>query len=202
MSIPKIAKVVRASKSSVSGWVKDIELTEEQLNALKSKGQKKVAERNKTEKRKRQNKHQKKGAQRVGKLSNREFMLVGATLYWGEGHKTPNGVVGLTNADPMVISLFVKWLHIFFNVSLDKMKIQLNIHSDMDEVASKNFWKQVTGFSDKQFYKTQIAKNTVAGIKKKQNYRGTATVRLCNTNLQFEIQGMLKQLADVAQLAE
>lgn len=194
ISIPKIAKLVKATASSVSCWVKDISLTRVQIDQLKSEKQFLTATRNKQEKVERQQRYGQVGQQKIGDpQSIRELFLVGAALYWGEGNKT-RGTVAVANSDPAAISLFIKWLHTCFNVPTDKMKIILNIHEDMDHQAIEKYWKRVTGFADCQFYKTQVARNTVAKIKKKQSYRGTATVIVHNANLAYEIQGILEKL--------
>jgi len=194
VSIPKIARLVKATASSISYWVRDISLTKAQIDQLKSEKQFLAATRNKQEKIERQQRYGQIGQQKIGDpQSTRELFLVGAALYWGEGNKT-RGTVAMANSDPTAISLFIKWLHTCFNVPIDKMKISLNTHEDMDSQAAEKYWKKVTGFADCQFYKTQVARNTVAKIKKKQSYCGTATVIVHNANLAYEIRGMLEKL--------
>lgn len=195
VTIPKIAETVGAAKSTVSLWVRDIRLTQEQLDRIKSKGQQQAANKNKQERIERQKKLQQEGRGRIGNIkSDRELLLVGTALYWGEGHKAVKGTVGMANSDPAVIKLFIRWLNKCFGVPISKMRIGLNIHEDMDQQEIEEYWRQATKFCNEQFQKTQVARNTVAGLKKKQAYRGTATILVHNANLQYKIQGMLEQL--------
>jgi hypothetical protein len=55
------------------------------------------------------------GLARVGSLSEREFLVLGAALYAGEGSKTRDQVC-FANSDPNLIAIFVAWLRRFFDV--------------------------------------------------------------------------------------
>jgi hypothetical protein len=55
------------------------------------------------------------GRQRVGRLSEREFLMAGAALYAGEGAKR-DGEVAFPNSDPRMIDFFLAWFRHFFQV--------------------------------------------------------------------------------------
>ena len=42
-------------------------------------------------------------------FSKKEYMLIGASLYWAEGFKKDNRL-GFANSDPYMIKLFLFWL--------------------------------------------------------------------------------------------
>lgn len=195
LSIPKIAKAVSASKSSVSRWVAKVLLSSEQLDRLKSKNLIRIGTERKAEKQARHTRFNNEGRGLVGELSDHELLLIGAALYWGEGHKTLNGTVGLSNSDPALVCVFIRWLTESLRVPIEDIKASLNIHEDMDEIQACNFWERVTGIPQSRFYKTQIAKNTTPGIKKKKEYCGTITILVHDINLQFKIEGMLNQIS-------
>jgi len=106
----EIGRRVGVSKSSVSLWVRDIELTAEQHATLRAKnpaynrqlsGWLRVAERH------RANRH---AAQESGRdLARRRQPrhLAGCMLYWGEGAKGPPNQVCFSNSDPEMVRLFV-----------------------------------------------------------------------------------------------
>ena len=112
----EIAGKLTVSTSSVSLWVRDIEVPEalrrraEHANRMNS--ERWVVERAARE----EARTAVKGAARdgVGPVSDRELLLAGAVLYWAEGAKDKpydrRERVSLINSDPGVVVLFERWL--------------------------------------------------------------------------------------------
>ena len=94
----EITERLDVSKSSVSIWVRDIELSKAQLDHLREKGlsrdviEKRRATRLAREK-DRRDKIITKARNSVLPISRKELFLVGIALYWGEGSKTRRGIV-------------------------------------------------------------------------------------------------------------
>ena len=179
-AIPVIAKELNVNQGTISLWCRDILLTQEQLDFLigKSRENKKnliAAEINKKNRIAIQNKRQEEGRRDIGELSERELFLIGSALYLGEGTKTTRQIA-FANSDPQVIKLFIKWLTICLKVSFEKIRILLHLHEDLVEQEERDFWKTEIGFTEEQFYKTQIKKNPITGFKKKKDYHGTAQI--------------------------
>lgn len=108
LSVKEIARMLRVSKSSVSSWVKDIVLTDDQREALDARISFAAANRKRmsdaTEKRV--------AYQQKGRLQARvgdTRLIAGCMLYWAEGSKKRNSVI-FVNSDPEMMMFFVDFL--------------------------------------------------------------------------------------------
>ena len=111
-SVVVIAKKLRVSRGSVSLWVRDIELSQEQKQKLSDNSsiwlrQSLGAQQNHILAVARRAEMRKKGFNRA--RNDNSFRVICA-LYWGEGGKGHNGGVSISNADSDVLRLFGDWL--------------------------------------------------------------------------------------------
>src|SRR3990167_5583892 len=89
----EIRGIFKIPKSTLSGWFSGLKINNKAKKILESKkknGYYKLVEFNKTRTRDilKENENIRKEYEfRVGKLNNRELMILGAALYWGEGYK-------------------------------------------------------------------------------------------------------------------
>jgi len=120
-SVREITAVIGVSKSSVSRWVRDIELTEEQLLNLerrgaikRGRGQLNGAKLNRTRALELRRTYQEDG-KRDARNGSR-LHLTGCMLYWAEGAKHRNSVKFGTS-DLAMNRLFLRFLTECFNVS-------------------------------------------------------------------------------------
>ena len=90
------------------------------------------------------------GRKRIGRLSEREFLVAGTALYAGEGSKT-GGTVSFANSDPRMIALFCAWLRHFFEIDESKLRLRLYLHRGLDLAESERFWSELTGISTDRF---------------------------------------------------
>ena len=79
--------------------------------------------------------------------------VTGFYLYWGEGTKTAEYTISLTNSDPSMVRCFVEWVELL-GIRRRDLKLKLHIYSDQKEEKLKDFWSEVTGVSKENFYKT------------------------------------------------
>ena len=130
LSIKQIAKKLSVSVSSVSLWVRNIELTDEQTQNLiayrylsinKINGSKSNHEKWK----KIRLQYQEQGKEDA-KQNDIEH-LKGCMLYWAEGTKKKNSVV-LTNTDANMMKFFVNFLKNFFQVKKEDFDISFNCY--------------------------------------------------------------------------
>jgi len=115
LSYREILTHIYVSKSTISLWCKDIEITEEQKLRLLNKkqfGQRKgslVAADNKRRARIERTLRIKEEARKtVGELNNRDKFFTGIALYAAEGNKS-DGKAGFSNADPKLIRFMMDW---------------------------------------------------------------------------------------------
>ena len=102
-----IAERLGVSKSSVSLWVRDVEF-EPRPRRRSTRGQRppnKLARAKQAE----IGRLLAEGRERIGKLSERDFLIAGVALYAGEGAKR-DGAVGFANTNPRFIHFFCAWL--------------------------------------------------------------------------------------------
>jgi hypothetical protein len=92
------------------------------------------------------------GRERIGRLSEREFLVAGVALYSGEGSKG-DGSVAFTNSDPRMVAFFCSWLRHFFQVDESRLRVRLYLHQGLDLAAAIAFWLELTGIPGSQFAK-------------------------------------------------
>jgi transcriptional regulator with XRE-family HTH domain len=138
LSVREIERRLGVARSSVSVWVRDVPLTETQLEYLAH------APRPATTTRHRRLREQCQAQGRA--LANRGEPLhaIGCMLFWAEGAKEINKV-HLTNSDPELLRLFTRFLRHYFDVPNERIRILCNLFTDhlADQWAVEQFWLDV-----------------------------------------------------------
>lgn len=108
---------------------------------------------------------------------NQKLLCAGLGLYMGEGEK--NQTVGIANADPKLIALFIHWLEEIYGITVDHLTLAVHAYTDTDSEVCEQYWSDVTGIPREQFGKIQIdMRKKTGGIKKNRLPYGTAHVRV------------------------
>lgn len=165
-SIKEIAKQVGVSSGSVSAWVREIELTPEQRAFLTKRqiasgeqGRQKGADSNRERKEMRIREAREASSQRFSSLSIEQLFVLGLGLYWGEGSKSPrNKSLILTNSDPAIIKLMIRWFSDCFGVDQSRFRPRICIadtHRDREEILL-SYWSKTLGLPVSQFSKTSF----------------------------------------------
>lgn len=89
------------------------------------------------------------------KLSNNPLFVAGIMLYWGEGDKNIKNPIRLTNTDPRMVNVYVKFLIEILKIDPTKIRLGLITYPDNSEKDCKTFWEKATA-SKVSFVKTQI----------------------------------------------
>ena len=206
-SIKDIAKRLKIVKSTVSLWCRDIKLTPEQVQKLHEKmvksgykGRMKGARIQYDGRLKKIEEWKKRGIEQIGKLSNRDLLIAGIALYWGEGAKKKRGV-SFSNSDTKLIKFIIKIFRKVWKIDKGRFAAYIGInkiHKDrVKEV--EDYWSKITKIPREQFTKTTLIK-----AKNRKNYKnfplhyGTLTVRIRKSaELYYQINGLIKGLARV-----
>lgn len=205
ISVKEIARLLSVSKSSASNWVKDIILTVEQLEILRQpsiKGAELGRLRSALLQKERRFKYaehlKQEGIEKLSRLSDRELLVTGLGLYWGEGSKKSRKVE-FCNSDPRMIKFLTLWLRRCFNVDTKSLVCRVGINSihAKRDTRVKNYWSKVIGIPLSQFRKTSykyvINKKVYANF---EDHYGTLTVRLAKpAPLYYKIMGLIEGLA-------
>jgi hypothetical protein len=149
LPLAEIAVRVGVSKSSVSLWVRDVAFEplprvtrgrRREPNALQRRRQAEI-ERLLEE-----------GRARIGRLSEREFLVAGVALYAGEGSKG-DGSLRFANSDPRMIFFYCCWLRRFFEIDESRLRVRLYLHEGLDLAATIAYWSVLTSIPASQFGK-------------------------------------------------
>jgi transcriptional regulator with XRE-family HTH domain len=159
-AIGEIAQCLGVSKSSVSLWVRDIELTDEQRLALLHRnpaynrqlsGWTKVAERRRAERKQ----YQERGRE-LARQGNPVF-VAGCMLYWAEGSKGRNQLQ-FTNSDPIMCRFFVDFLRTYFELEPSRIRITCHLYADHLEHQTEveRHWLDVLGLPRESLRKSVV----------------------------------------------
>ena len=168
-SINTIAKQLQVSKSTVSVWCRDIELSKQALAKLeKSSGHRSASallafsESKRQARSKATKNNERLGRKMVGKLSKRDVVCVGLGLYWGEGYKRGNREFGFTNSDPDMIIFYIKWLQYVFKITEADLILRVSINSQHKNRIKdvESFWSNITRVPLSQFTKSSLIKTS------------------------------------------
>jgi len=128
-SIKEIARLLGVSTSSVSHWVRDVELTDAQHSALQARNR--LHERQRLARaamaakaRARRVAAQQEGRRRARSLGRR--YVAGCMLYWAEGSRNRNRIV-FTNSDPAMAQFFVEFIREFFDIDRERVRLTCNL---------------------------------------------------------------------------
>lgn len=114
-------------------------------------------------------------------IQNEGLRLAGVMLYWGEGTKSGNSVV-LSNSDPLMIGVFMKFLRVICGISENRLRALLHLYEDQNEVLVKKYWSEVTKIPIKQFSKSFVHKKKPGSYKRISRY-GTVSLRYSDKQL-------------------
>lgn len=126
-SVKEICRELGVAKSSVSVWVRDIPLTDEQILALKRRnpiyhGQHKGSEAVARKHRALRQQYQEEGRQKAREMD--PLHLAGCMLYWGEGSKGRNSLK-FSNSDSGMLKYYMNFLRQSLNVENEQIVIRI-----------------------------------------------------------------------------
>lgn len=192
LSYSEIKKSIPVSKSTLSNWLKDIELTSDQRNRLNKLqataylGAKKLQAKAIA--------HHKEIREAAKKEAlnwiNNPLFTAGLMLYWAEGDKR-TGYVQFSNSDPEMIKLIMKWFREFCKVPETKFRIGLFVHSLHIREDYLPFWSEITGLPLSQFNRPYI-KPTIFSNRKNKLYEGTCVIKIHSRDLMSRILGWIE----------
>jgi hypothetical protein len=144
LTLLEIAEKLGVSKSSVSLWVRDIEIPPRKRRPTHRTGTHpfqlaKLAEIEECNAL---------GVERIGTLSEEAFLAAGVTLYAGEGAKRQ---LLFANTNPEMIAFFCAWLRRFFKIEEPRLRVRVYLHDGLDLEEAEAFWSGVTGIPRAQF---------------------------------------------------
>ena len=204
MSYSQIKKLLGISKSTLSYWLRDYPLSERRIKELQRMGARQseqAIEKYRTTMRRKKEKRlaetYKTQKKLILPLSKREFFVAGLLLYWGEGAKSQQYGLNVTNSDPSVIKFFICWLTKILSVSKSEIRIQLHLYSDMNINREIKYWSETLKIPAKQFARPYIKKTSSKRINHKGGFgHGTCNARVGGARLAEKVRMAIKAIAD------
>lgn len=199
-SYSQIKKALGISKSTLSDWLKNYPLSKERIKELRGKNERQIERFRETMRGKREKRLKEVYLQQKEKLlplNDRELLLAGILLYWGEGSKYKMTFLGVSNTDPAIINFFIRWLDKSFEVPREKIKIQLQLYNDMDINTEIQYWSNILKIPTEQFNKPYIKKTSSQRINHKGSFgHGTCLARVNSVPLAEKMHMSIKVISE------
>lgn len=190
-AITKIAKELEVAKSTVSSWVRHINLSELDKQKLLSRSHNMIVKsRNFRDKRLL---YQQRGAERV--LIEDRLYLAGCLLYWGEGTKSINSLK-LTNSDVAMLIIFKDFLLTYFSLKTEELILTINCYTDLHSLEDiENYWMNKLSLDRSNLRKGQVnnAPKSSSNSKTSKLEWGTASLVVHRTDIVQEIYGAIQE---------
>jgi transposase len=165
-SYREIAQACGVSLSTVSSWLSslpgaDLIVAENKRKAAKD-NKARLLLINKARNTERQKQY--KEAERLAKLEYENYrtnplFVAGLTLYVALGDNKDSRLLRLTNSQPELHRLFIRFVMQFLGVPKTSIHHWLLLYPDLDEVSCMKHWSKATGISVAQFYSSQYVKS-------------------------------------------
>lgn len=190
-SYPMIEKELKVGRSTLSGWFKNLKLSEDisfLINDRKKKNLIKIRKKALAMLKKQKEKTLKEIRKKVNEdfkevfFSNKFKELLLVMLYLGEGFKRKS-TVGLGNSNPKIMAVFVKLLKEIYSVKEDNIFCSLHLRYDQDVDKETEYWSKIIGIDKSRFRKAQFDRRTI-GIKTWDTYHGVCSVYFHNAKVE------------------
>lgn len=156
-SYNQILEQVKVSKGTLSLWLRDITLTDEQIQGLQCRqlaGREKFIRNERVRRDTRWAEYHREADLEFATLSQDADFMFGLALYIGEGSKTSGNQLCLTNCEPRVIR---RGLQFFERIGVPRqaMRGAVQIHPGLSKETAEAFWQEATGLPPEQFHTTR-----------------------------------------------
>lgn len=202
LSVNEICKRLGVAKSSVSVWVRDIQLTAEQKAELErlhyaSRGQ---IEGGATNARKFRNLRQQ--YQEEGRLKARErdpLHIAGCMLYWGEGAKARNSLQ-LSNSDPDLLSFYLHFARQSLEVQNNQITLRIMCYTNngLTQLEIENYWLTKLQLDISNLGKTAVNMQPKSSQQKgRKLLYGTCALSIHSTRLVQHVLGAIQEYTGI-----
>ena len=196
-SIKEIEKILGIRRSSISVWVRDIALSDEQKKRLAGRGHSlEVTERRRETRLANETRMRKvfleEGKTEIANMREIDLRMLALGLYWGEGSKTSRGSLELSNTDPRIVQIYVLFLKRVCDFSNEKMHGHVSIHSHLSRRRAERYWSGISGIPLKQFQNTSIQHSRAGAGERDSLPYGTFTVGVYDTSARIRLEGWIQ----------
>ncbi len=211
-SYSEIQTILGVPKSTLSSWLSRVVISPELKASIDARAYPKsiagLLRRNKNQTflaQKRASEIQGRAGEEIIHLSSRDIFIFGIGLYWAEGYKRLRVVrgrevthhpVSLTNADPILVKAFLKFLREICRVPEEKITANIRIYEHQNEETLKKFWIKQTGILPQNFRKTYygISKSSLGKRPFNRLEYGVIQIVVADTKLFHRIIGYIEKV--------
>ena len=198
-SYSEILKEVPIAKSTLSLWLRSVNLAKKQKQKITQKriaGALKGAQARKNQKIATTKKIKDKAKKEIKNINKKDLWLIGIALYWAEGakeHQTGTGI-SFSNSDDRMILLFLKWLKDIFKIKHSELIYELYIHETANIKQSQIYWSKKLSITINQL-RVYLKKNKIKTIRNNigNDYHGLVRIKVKkSSNLNRKITGWIE----------
>ena len=196
-SIGEIEFELGVSRSSVSNWVRSVELSsaaQARLIRRTGLGPAIAAKRKAARAREVRRSYQAEGRERA-RLGDAGY-AIGCMLHWAEGDKCRNSV-RMSNSDPELVAIFVNFLRRYFDIRDESIAVYCNLFADhaVRQQEIEDFWLTKLRLPRTSFRKSIVNVYSKHSQKKRQNKLpyGTCKVYVHSTRIQHILYGSIQE---------
>lgn len=127
--------------------------------------------------------------EKFNQLATNPLFIAGLMLYWGEGDSKSPHLVRLTNTDPRMVKLFVRFLAGCCAVPRERITANLILYPDLHNERELDFWSRRVGLPLSQFRKSQViqSRNFQGLHPSKRLEHGICLVTVCSRGLKEQM---------------
>lgn len=185
MSVKKIAKELGVSSGSVSIWVRDIVLTPDQIDTLKSQSAIYDTQHRGAKARQEKARQQRLQYQEEGRIKAREknpLHMAGCMLYWAEGTKNRTHCE-FANSDLNMLKMFLAFLYNAYHISKNDLTIYVHCYTTNGIAVEQieEFWQKELDLPQSIFNKSTVNNISKYSFQKKATNKllyGTVHIRV------------------------
>lgn len=137
----------------------------------------------------------------VGRLSERDLMLLGAAIYWCEGAKAkpwnPTETIQFVNSDPMLLDLFLRFLESRGH-DRSSLRYRVSIHETANHEAAVDWWIERLRLPRDRFQRTTLKRHVPRTNRRNKgaDYHGCLVVNVPKSReLYWLVEGVMTALA-------
>lgn len=205
LSLKTICKKLNVAPSTISGWIKGIELTKAQKRKLKADWRNGLAKARKlavvwhnTQKTKRLEKAKEEANNVLSHINLNDknvLELALAFLYLGEGSKKNNLSLGNSNAD--ILLFYLHAIEKLYGLKREFLRYDLHLRADQKPEELKKYWSKILSIPIEAIKYCAIDKRTT-GRETHENYKGVCIVTYYNLALQRRLVEISKMYSSMS----
>ena|GEM_PF-471280 len=181
-SYKEISKILSVSKSSLSGWCRNIQLSTDEADNIYYRLKAKIIEgrfntclTNRKRRLQRDVQASNEAIEEYGRFTNDPLFAHGVCLYWAEGSKA-NRQFSFINSDPNMIRVMVQWIEKYLGVSRLDLSVRVSMHRVYEGEKCEEYWSNIVGIPLDRLSKT-VYKQSPHEFKRNPSYKGCCTLR-------------------------